>query len=72
MPCLVAGSKPASQLLLNINRQTYETPVKRILICWKAESSSMNTTKQGVPNDDSPRRPFFGAWITPRPQQILT
>ena len=27
MPCLVAGSKPASQLLLNINRQTYETPV---------------------------------------------
>jgi hypothetical protein len=28
MPCLVAGSKPASQLLLNINRQTYETPVQ--------------------------------------------
>src|SRR5438046_454600 len=27
MPCLVAGSKPASQLFLNINRQTCETPV---------------------------------------------
>ena len=32
MPCLVAGSKPASQLLLNINRQTYETPVKIIYV----------------------------------------
>jgi hypothetical protein len=27
MPCLVAGSKPASQLFLNLNYQTYETPV---------------------------------------------
>src|SRR5437899_8114023 len=30
MPCLVAGSKPASQLFLNINHQTCETPVKKV------------------------------------------
>ena len=28
MPCLVAGSKPASQLFLNISHQTCETPVR--------------------------------------------
>ena len=30
MPCLVAGSKPASQLFLNLNHQTCETPVKHL------------------------------------------